>query len=581
MGAKLNSAMRDGDPDHLHPEGSREQTRVLVELAKQIGTSRGDLSKTLRQITEAAARTLGVARTGVWLYDDKRTMITCLDLYEAEYGRHSAGLRILARDAPAYFEALESERAIAAHDARTDARTSTFTADYLSPLGIHAMLDAPIRIRGQMIGVVCNEHRGAPRRWTSHEENLSGTFADFVGLAIEAHEHYEQEVKAHRLEAQLRQAQKLESMGLLAGGIAHDFNNLLVGILGNAGLALMELPEEAPLRPLIEDIRDAATRAAELANEMLAYSGRATVASDSVDLNGLVEEMVHLLRRSLAERSTIEVDLDPAGPTALGDATQLRRVVMNLITNAADAVEDRHGTVTVATGRATLPDYDTSDHIFGERLEDGDYVTFTVADDGAGMDSATKDHLFDPFYSTKTNGRGLGLAVVLGIVSSHRGAIMVDSALGRGSQFTILVPASHEPPPPPPPPKVDAASRQRTGTILVADDEAIVRAVTRRVLQREGYAVLEAHDGREAIDRFREHRGELVAVVLDLTMPLVSGREALDAIRELDPAIPVLITSGYSHETLAQDLAGGPRTSFLQKPYNPSALLLALEKLRL
>jgi len=568
--------MSDRDPATL--DRSHVQSRLLVALAKRMGSPHGDLQSTLREITEAAAATLQVLRCGVWLYDESRSNLACVDLFDANTGEHSADLHLSADTSPRYFAALEHERAIAAVDACNDPRTSEFRDIYLKPHSITSMLDAPIRIRGQMIGMVCNEHCGEPRPWSADEMNLAGTFADFVGLAIEADEHQQQEVKAQRLEGQLRQAKKLKSMGLLAGGIAHDFNNLLVGILGNAALALQELADDAPLRPLLEDIRAASTRAAELAKEMLAYSGRATLTSAPVDLNAIIRETAQLL--SATEPTTIDLELDDTSPAALGDPAGLQRVVMNLMTNAVEAIAASHGRVTIRTTRVSLPAYDVSGYLLGERLGPGEYIALAVADDGVGMDATAREHLFDPFFTTKTEGRGLGLAVVLGIVSSHRGALLVDSELEHGTRLTILLPASASAPKRPPAHAPSPAEPpQRSGTILIADDEALVRVVTRRILERGGYTVLEASDGREALDLFAAHRAELTAVVLDLTMPRVSGQEALSALRKLRPEMPVLLTSGYSHEALPPELVSEPRTAFLQKPFNPNTLLSALDKL--
>ncbi len=571
--------MPDRDPTAKF-DRSQVQSRLLVALAKRIGRAQGDLHSTLREITEAAAAALQVVRCGVWLYDESRANLTCADLFDGSTGEHTSDLHLSAGTTPRYFAALEHERAIAAVDACNDPRTSEFRDIYLKPHSITSMLDAPIRIRGQMIGVVCNEHCGEPRPWSADEMNLAGTFADFVGLAIEADEHHQQELKAQRLEGQLRQAQKLKSMGLLAGGIAHDFNNLLVGILGNSSLALEELAEDAPLRPLIEDIRAASTRAAELAKEMLAYSGRATLTSAPVDLNALVRETAQLLSAAASEPASIDLALDESSPAVLGDPAGLQRIVMNLMTNAVEATSAGHGNVTVGTAKVSLPDYDVSELLLGDRLGPGEYIALTVADDGVGMDATAKEHLFDPFFTTKTEGRGLGLAVVLGIVSSHRGAIEVDSEVKRGTRLTVLLPASaeaatHERPHPPDP----ARRPQRSGAVLIADDEALVRVVTRRILERCGYRVLEAGDGHEALELFEAHRAELVAVVLDLTMPRVSGQEALSALRKLTPDMPVLLTSGYSHETLPPELVRGPHTAFLQKPFNPDSLLDELAKL--
>ena len=253
---------------------------------------------------------------------------------------------------------------------------------------------------------------------------------------------------------------------------------------------------------------------------------------------------------------------------------------MNLMTNAVEATSAGRGSVTVGTAKVSLPDYDVSELLLGERLGPGEYIALTVADDGVGMDATAKEHLFDPFFTTKTEGRGLGLAVVLGIVSSHRGAIKVDSEVKRGTRITILLPASAKAAAFASPHPQGAARRpQRSGAVLIADDEALVRVVTRRILERGGYRVLEAGDGHEALELFEAHRDELVAVVLDLTMPRVSGREALSALRKLTPDMPVLLTSGYSHETLPPELVSGPHTAFLQKPFNPDSLLGELDKL--
>ncbi|MEZ4448312.1 MAG: ATP-binding protein [Nannocystaceae bacterium] len=568
----------DRDGPELGQEELRTRTKVLVDLAKRIGEARGDLGAALREITEVAARTLGVDRSSVWLYDEGRSAISCLDVYERGRESHSSGQVLRAADLPRYFEALESERAIAAEDARDDPRTVELGRGYLSRNHLRALLDAPIRIRGQMIGVLCHEHRDV-RQWTVLEQSVSATFADFVGLAIEAHEHREQEDKAHRLEAQLRHAQKLESLGILAGGIAHDFNNLLVGILGNAGLALMELAPDSPVRPLVQDIQAAATRAAELAQEMLAYSGRGALKSEPVDLGVVVQEMRHLQRARLGA-AEIDVELAPGLPPVLGDPTQLRRMIMNLITNAADAIAARgrgEGRITITITAVTVPPYDVSEHIFGDRIEPGRHLALSIRDNGVGMDPATRARIFDPFFTTKATGRGLGMAVVLGVVGGHRGSIHVESAPGRGTTITTLLPAAVAAASTAAAPPVAAASARKT--ILVADDEQIVRTVTRRVLERAGYRVLEAEDGQAALRLFAEGRASVCAVILDLTMPILSGQEVLARLRALDPDLPILLTSGFSQESLSQDLTAGARVGFLQKPFNPASLLATLDGL--
>jgi len=557
----------------------RAQMRALAELAKQLGASRGDLSAGLHRLTEAACSILQVVRAGVWRFDADRSVLECLDLYDAAGGTHSAGVRLQARDLPIYFGALEGERVIVADDTRADPRLRELLEGYLTPLGITSMLDAPIRIRGKMVGVVCCEHTGPARAWSVIEQSLAGTFADFAGLAIESHEAHSQELRARRLEDQLRHAQKLESLGILAGGIAHDFNNLLVGILGNAGLCLEELPEGSSLRPLVRDIQSAAGEAAELAQEMLAYSGKAILKTESLRVDGLLGALAPVLQRRLPAGVSLGVEAGPAGLAVVGDAAQLRHAITNLVQHRAEALGGGGGTIVVQASSASVPPLDTSALVLGERLVPGPFVAISVRDSGAGMDQAACEHLFDPFYTTRASGRGLGLAVVLGIVAGHHGAIAVESEVGKGTAVTIFLPATAPPPtrrPSPPAPALASTS----GTVLVADDEAIVRTVTRRVLERAGYRVIEADDGVAALARFEELRGGLAAIVLDLTMPRLGGQEVLQRIRESDVDVKVLLTSGFSQEALAHDLSDAPNTAFLQKPFNPARLLQCLQALR-
>ena len=558
----------------------RAQMRALAALAKQLGAAPGDLAGGLHRLTEAAAQILQVRRLGVWRFDEGRTTLECLDLFDAAARAHEAGARVAAADNPRYFEALDGERVLVADDAQADPRLAELVDTYLRPFGVTSMLDAPIRIRGRIAGVVCHEHIGPRRIWTALEQTLAGTFADFAGLAIEAHESYVQEARARRLEDQLRQAQKLESLGVLAGGVAHDFNNLLVGILGNAGLCLLDLPEGSPLRPLLLDIQSAATQAAELAQEMLAYSGKATFETASLALGELCREVAPLLRRRLGPAVALSVEVPGDLPAVLGDAAQLRHVLSSLVQNSADAIGEGPGTIAVRARVLRLPPLDTSGLVLGERLIPGEYVALEVRDSGVGMDEVVRAHLFDPFFTTKATGRGLGLAVVLGIVAGHRGALSVESAPGQGAAVTVYLPATAQPPqrrsePPTPP-----IAREAAGTVLVADDEAIVRTVTRRVLERAGYRVIEAEDGVAALERFDAHRGALAAIVLDLTMPRLGGQEVLQRIRAVDGEVRVLLTSGFSQEALAQGVADGPGIAFLQKPFSPSALLARLDALR-
>lgn len=374
-----------------------------------------------------------------------------------------------------------------------------------------------------------------------------------------------------RTEERLLQAQKAESLAVLAGGIAHDFNNLLVGILGNAGLALAELPPESPVRGTVEEIQAAGQRAADLARQMLAYSGRGKFVVQPLNLNGLVEEMVHLLRASMGKGVQLALDLAPGLPAVRGDATQLRQVLMNLVLNASDAIGGGEGTVRVGTrveaGSATL----LAGAVVAPVVPAGRYVVLEVEDTGVGMDHETLGRIFDPFFTTKFTGRGLGLAAVLGIVRGHEGAIAVTSEPGRGTRFRVMLPAVEDPAASP-----EARSAgdgwRGSGAVLVADDEATVRGVTARALRLLGFEVVEAADGQEAVERFRESPGRFAVVLLDMTMPRLNGAEALRVIRELDPAAKVVLMSGYTEQDAAAQAGAGGFSGFLQKPYELDTL---------
>lgn len=372
-------------------------------------------------------------------------------------------------------------------------------------------------------------------------------------------------------EETLRQAQKLESLAVLAGGIAHDFNNLLVGILGNAGLALAELSPTSPARETIQAIETAGQRAAELARQMLAYSGKGRFVIQSVNMNELVEEMAHLLRVSTAPGASLAFHLHPALPPVEGDATQLRQVIMNLVVNASDAIGDREGTIAITTSLVSASADLLRDTYLAPDLPAGDYVSIEIQDTGAGMSPETLGRIFDPFFTTKFTGRGLGLAAVLGIMRGHRGAIKVESEEGRGTTFKLLLPAasaslSHAEP------GRTATPWRGSGTVLVVDDEPTVRTVTARALRAFGFDVIEAADGVEGVDLFTAHQERVVAAMIDMTMPRMNGIETLQRIRELDPRVALIMMSGYSEQDTMSRLADDSRAGFVQKPFELAAL---------
>jgi PAS domain S-box-containing protein len=380
------------------------------------------------------------------------------------------------------------------------------------------------------------------------------------------------EDERRRLEAQMQHVQKLESLGVLAGGIAHDFNNLLVGVLGHAGLALTEVDASSPAFDRIQQIQLTAQRAAELTNQMLAYSGKGRFVLQASDLSDIVGEMTHLLRTAIAKNADIVLDLDHALPAFDGDPAQIRQVIMNLITNASDAIGSAPGTITVQTGRMAVTREYISGAWIGTDLPEGDYVFAEVTDTGCGMDAATMARIFDPFFTTKFTGRGLGLAAVLGIVRGHKGGIKITSEPGRGTTFRVLLPATTTPVAVPVAPPKPAAVRVSGARVLIVDDEAGVRTIARESLKRSGFEVVTANDGPEAIDILTVDK-RFDVVLLDMTMPRMTGAECFRLINELQPDLPVVLTSGYSAQDAVGRFGSDGIAGFIQKPFMPAALV--------
>ena len=381
------------------------------------------------------------------------------------------------------------------------------------------------------------------------------------------------EAERRRLERQILHTQKLESLGVLAGGIAHDFNNILMAVIGHAGLARLRLPPESPAIGSLCQIEQAASRAADLAKQMLAYSGKGKFVVEPVDLNRLAEEMEHLLRVSVSKKALLRFNLARPLPAVDADATQLRQVIMNLVINASEAIGERSGSIAVTTGCVNCTREYLQELWLDERLPEGLYVTLEIADSGCGMDRETLARIFDPFFSTKFTGRGLGMAAVLGIVRGHRGAIKVASEPGRGSTFRIFLPASSRQPLIP---RADgeAAPWRGSGAVLLVDDEESVRAIGSEMLRELGFEVVAAGDGVEALARYRERRPDLV--ILDLTMPRMDGEQAFRELRQLDCGARVVLSSGYDETEVTQKFAGKGLAGFIQKPYTFETLRTVL-----
>ncbi len=378
------------------------------------------------------------------------------------------------------------------------------------------------------------------------------------------------------LEKRLLQTQKLESLGVLAGGIAHDFNNILMGILGYADLALSDLGPHEPAREYVQGINDSSRQAAELVKQMLAYSGKGKFSLEPINLNHLIQDTVPMLTISISKNVVLKFNYSDGPGFLEGDPSQIRQILMNLIINASEAIEKRSGVIAVTTGTM----YCDQEYIdstgfqaqvsLDERISEGMYVFLEISDTGLGMAKATMERLFEPFFTTKYTGRGLGLSAVLGIVRGHKGMIKIYSEPEKGTSFKVLFPLyggtqasdsladkSIEP----------ENGWQGTGTFLIADDEESVRTVGKHMLQKLGYEVITADDGQIAVQLFEAHADKIICVLLDLTMPHKDGAQVFREIRQINPDIKVILSSGYNEQDATQQFVGKGLAGFIQKPY--------------
>lgn len=411
--------------------------------------------------------------------------------------------------------------------------------------------------------------------------NSRGQITGTVGLARDITARKQSEEQQRRLERQMEETQKLESLGVLAGGIAHDFNNLLVGVLANAELVLDAIGDgqgHGDIRQRLLDIRDAAQHAAELTNEMLAYSGRGHFDVRAVSLTETIREMGHLLTASISKKAEVRYELGAGLPAVQADVTQLRQVIMNLITNASDALEDRPGVIRISTGTQVIGG--SVPELYGVTTPPpGRYAFIEVTDSGCGMDEETRVRLFEPFFTTKFTGRGLGLSAVQGIVRGHGGGITLHSKPGEGTIIRVLLPCGGEVVSARRPCSEPSSEWAGSGLVLLVDDDARVRTVTELLLRGIGFEVLSVASGRDAIAAFESHMDQLTLVMLDLTMPDMSGDQVLREMRRRNPQVPVLLCSGYSEEEMSHRLDDCDSAGFLQKPYTYESLRARLKQL--
>lgn len=370
---------------------------------------------------------------------------------------------------------------------------------------------------------------------------------------------------------QLLETQKLESLGVLAGGIAHDFNNLLTGIVNNVNLAQRELVRGPVLTRHLEQIESISLRASDLCRQMLAYAGKGRFVVAALDVNLLINEIAHLLNISVSKKVTLQFSQGADLPAIKGDASQIRQVLLNLVINANEAIGERVGVIRIATGLAELSAEDLTSYHFAAEMQPGPYVFLEVSDNGPGMAPGVLARIFEPFFTTKFTGRGLGLAAVQGIMRGHGGAVRVVSKPGKGTAFTLILPPVSERPEPLAEESPDAPALRMRGEVLIVDDETIISQSLAMMLETFGFTVHTAANGRDAIHVFARHKSTVRLVLLDLTMPILSGEETFHELRRIDPTVPIIFMSGYAEHDLV-DRYGHSISGFLQKPFRMETL---------
>ncbi|MDX8395320.1 MAG: response regulator, partial [Mariprofundaceae bacterium] len=431
---------------------------------------------------------------------------------------------------------------------------------------------------------VCLKHKDGSRVWVEVNSQYffdkNGELAGLEGNVRNIAERKKAEQESQELTGQLQQAQKMESIGVLAGGIAHDFNNMLVGVMGNAELAMLQSSAQGEMREYLDKIFISARRGADLVKQMLAYSGQGRLTMGHQNFNDLICEVSELLSTVIGKKIKLNQTLMDGLPDVYGDRNQLTQLVMNLMTNASESMEGNPGEIYLRTGIRHLTALEFSSMYMANDLEQGMYAFVEVKDSGCGMDEDTKSRIFDPFFTTKETGSGLGLSALLGIVRSHGGTLALHSEPDKGSSFTVFLPllAAEETEPERQTMEIILQPDVR-GAVLLVDDEEAVREVAKRLLEREGIRVLTATDGEQGVKVFRQHASEIALVIMDLTMPNMDGEEAFHAIRAISSEATIVLSSGFLDTDAVERLRLHGLAGFMKKPYTRNTLLSEVTRL--
>lgn len=573
----LVGAVIDVHQEQLEAEATRARLARIErhnEALREMAVVASSADDPLPELARIAAAALDVERVSVWQLSADGGSLRVVSGYDHEDGPLDPGEALPTEALGQYFEEMRRSRALGIDDPENDPRVADVYESYIVPHGIKGLIDAAVRIGGIFRGVVCHESRSHRRHWTDDELLFAGAVGDQIALVMQSAEHAAEREQRHELETRMLEAQRLESLGMLAGGIAHDFNNLLVSMLGNIDIARRRLPHDHPSARSLAGADLAANRAADLCTQLLAYSGRGRFQIESLDICRELDDIGTLLETAVARRGSLRFDCQERLPGVRADATQFRQILLNLVTNAAEALPDTGGSIVVRARALAVGEAPASGW---SELTEGTYVQIDVADDGAGMDEATQARMFDPFYTTKFTGRGLGLAAVQGIVHGHGGAIRVRSTPGIGTTLSFALQADPEATVQADDPTATGTAPLGGGMVLVIDDQELVRETAAALLQELGYLAVRAASGAEAVEMFAQSPRRFAFALLDVTMPGMSGRECFEQLRRIRDDLPIVVMSGYDAGDESLGFARGANASFLHKPFRVRALVEAVQ----
>ena len=553
--------------------------RMVNEVGQAISKQSG-IDEVLGNVIKAFENRLGYDRCLILLADAKKKSLK----FRTGFGYTDRQLEVLKNTSfnlsdpnskGVFVVSFREQRSIFVNDFSEISHShSARSVSYSERLEAQSFICCAIVCEGESLGVLAVDNMKSQKKLMQSDMSLLTGIAPVIGISLRNAIYIDRE---RRMSEQIRQSQKMEAVGLLAGGIAHDFNNLLTAMIGFVTLAQMKMGKDDPSLKFLDQVISAADRAANLTQGLLAFSRKQISNPEPADLNSIVNNLKKLLSRLITAEVEMKILTSEEQLLVMADAGQIDQVIMNLVTNARDAMEDA-GVLTITTGAMEMCEEFLKSHGYGSV---GTYAVLSVSDTGTGMDEATKAHILEPFFTTKEVGKGtgLGLAIVYGIVKQHDGYLEIDSEPGAGTTFNVYLPLLSDQAIPAPPPQVVEPCCIGTETVLVAEDAAEVRSLTVTVLQENGYQVIEAKDGQEAVESFLEQSGKIDLVIMDVIMPKMNGNDACSEILKINPRMKVLFTSGYTPDDIKRKGLSFGKHNFLPKPSTPQELLKKVREL--